>query len=132
MRWGAARLIACLAAMLLVPPAAAQAAYPGTNGKLAFVRDGHIWTMNADGTGAAQLTTGTADAVGPRVVSRRDADRVRAEADLKTTATGAAPPPSDQRRRDAEGPFPVFDSRSSPARSTPRPGRRTVAGLHTS
>ena len=38
---GGARLIACLAAMLLVPPAAAQAAYPGTNGKLAFVRDGH-------------------------------------------------------------------------------------------
>jgi Tol biopolymer transport system component len=62
---GGARLIACLAALLLVPPAAAQAAYPGTNGKLAFVRDGHIWTMNADGTGAAQLTTGTADASDP-------------------------------------------------------------------
>ena len=53
---GGARLIAFLAAMLLVPTAAAQAAYPGTNGKLAFARDGHIWTMHPDGTGLTRLT----------------------------------------------------------------------------
>src|SRR5688500_6242658 len=47
------------AAMLLVALLAgsASAAYPGTNGKIAFERDGQIWTINADGTGAVQLTS---------------------------------------------------------------------------
>ena len=97
---GGARLIACLAAMLLVPPAAAQAAYPGTNGKLAFVRDGHIWTMNADGTGAAQLTTGTADASDPewspdgtRIAFVRNLSPQRRLATINADGTGEAPFP---------------------------------------
>ena len=97
---GGARLIACLAAMLLVPPAAAQAAYPGTNGKLAFVRDGHIWTMNADGTGAAQLTTGTADASDPewspdgtRIAFVRNFSPQRRLATINADGTGEAPFP---------------------------------------
>ncbi len=43
-------------------PAAPHASYPGGNGKVAFARDGQIWTINANGTGATQLTTGSAAA----------------------------------------------------------------------
>jgi Tol biopolymer transport system component len=85
--------------MLLVPPAAAQAAYPGSYGKLAFVRDGHIWTMNADGTGAAQLTTGTADASDPewspdgtRIAFVRASPQRRLMT-IRTSGTGEAPFP---------------------------------------
>ena len=97
---GGARLIACLAAMLLVPPAAAQAAYPGANGKLAFVRDGHVWTMNPDGTGAAQLTTGAADASDPewspdgtRIAFVRGLPGQRRLATMNADGTGEAPFP---------------------------------------
>ena len=48
-------LASCLGAMLLFS-GGAYAAYPGENGKLAFTRDGQVWTMNADGTGAVHLT----------------------------------------------------------------------------
>jgi Tol biopolymer transport system component len=39
-----------------VPPA--YAAFPGANGKIAFALDDRIWSMNPDGTGLIQLTTG--------------------------------------------------------------------------
>ena len=35
----------------------AAAAFPGRNGKIAFVSDGQVWTMKPDGTGRKQLTT---------------------------------------------------------------------------
>jgi Tol biopolymer transport system component len=40
----------------LVVPATAHATFPGANGKIAFVRGGDIWSMNADGTDQVQLT----------------------------------------------------------------------------
>ena len=39
-------------------PATALAAHPGQNGKIAYAAQG-IWTVNPDGTGATQLTTGS-------------------------------------------------------------------------
>ena len=44
--------------MALAP--AAHATFPGANGKIAFVRSGDIWTMNADGTGQVNLTNDAA------------------------------------------------------------------------
>lgn len=39
----------------------AQATFPGTAGRIAFIRDGNVWTMRADGRRQAQLTSsGTA------------------------------------------------------------------------
>ena len=38
----------------------AQAAFPGQNGKIAFVRGDDIWTMNPDGTGQVNLTNSAA------------------------------------------------------------------------
>ena len=43
----------------------AHAAYPGTNGKIAFARDLQIWTVNADGTGELQLTNDSAPSYDP-------------------------------------------------------------------
>jgi hypothetical protein len=42
------------------PASPALAAFPGTNGVVAFERDGDIWVVNADGTDEQQLTTGAA------------------------------------------------------------------------
>jgi Tol biopolymer transport system component len=47
-------LVAVLSSALLTTPAGAT--YPGANGKIAFVRDGNIWSMDADGTHKQQLT----------------------------------------------------------------------------
>jgi Ca2+-binding RTX toxin-like protein len=44
-------------AMSLALPLAAQAAFPGANGKIAFERDNEIFLMNGDGSGAAPLTS---------------------------------------------------------------------------
>jgi Tol biopolymer transport system component len=41
---------------LMVAAPSAQAAFPGANGKIAFVRGGDIWTMNPDGSGQTNLT----------------------------------------------------------------------------
>jgi hypothetical protein len=51
--------------LLGLPTAAAQAAYPGSNGKIAFVRGGQIWTANANGTGATQVTSDASPASEP-------------------------------------------------------------------
>ena len=56
---------AAVALALVALPASAQAAYPGSNGKLAFVRDNQIWTINANGSGETQLTSGTASSTEP-------------------------------------------------------------------
>ena len=47
---------ACAASLALAP--AALATFPGENGKIAFSRDGDIWTINPDGTGEKRLTSG--------------------------------------------------------------------------
>jgi Tol biopolymer transport system component len=56
------RRLGLVAVLALLLPAQAQAAFPGTNGKIAFDEDqgGHsgIWTMNPDGTGAGSLVDG--------------------------------------------------------------------------
>jgi dipeptidyl aminopeptidase/acylaminoacyl peptidase len=60
--------LAGLAALALTGTAltgVAQAAYPGQDGRIAFVRAGHIYTIEPDGTGLQQLTTGSGDS-GPR------------------------------------------------------------------
>jgi Tol biopolymer transport system component len=49
--------LAALIVTVLGLPGAAHAVYPGGNGKIAFVRDGQIWTINPDGTGETQLTS---------------------------------------------------------------------------
>ena len=48
-------MVLVLAALLLLP-ATSHAAFPGTNGKIAFVRGDDIWTMNPDGTAQVNLT----------------------------------------------------------------------------
>jgi TolB protein len=69
-RWrtaGAVRLATALFSIVTVTPA--QAAFPGTNGKIAFAsdRDGNaeIYAMLADGTGKTRLTTNPADDLEP-------------------------------------------------------------------
>jgi hypothetical protein len=49
---------ACLAALTLASAATrdALAAYPGANGKIAFVKDSDIYVMEANGTGVTRLT----------------------------------------------------------------------------
>ena len=45
-----------LAAVLLLVPASADAAFPGANGKIAFTRTLDIWTTSPDGTSQTNLT----------------------------------------------------------------------------
>lgn len=55
-----ALLVATLAASLLALLATsrqAEAAFPGTNGRIAFYDNGDIWTITPAGTGVARLTT---------------------------------------------------------------------------
>jgi Tol biopolymer transport system component len=51
-----ASLAATAGALALAPTALAT--FPGGNGLIAFSRDGDIWTIQPDGTGAKQLTAG--------------------------------------------------------------------------
>src|SRR6266487_4200175 len=50
---------AAFGAVTVLPAPAAQAAYPGTNGRIAFEQGGVIYSIRADGTSRRQLTTGT-------------------------------------------------------------------------
>jgi Tol biopolymer transport system component len=50
---------------LLTVPAYAQATFPGLNGAIAFVSGGDIWTVNPDGSGMTQVTSGPEDDGGP-------------------------------------------------------------------
>jgi WD40-like Beta Propeller Repeat len=54
-----------VAVVVLALPASASAAYPGSNGKIAFVRDNQIWTIDANGAGEAQLTSDPAPSTEP-------------------------------------------------------------------
>jgi TolB protein len=57
-RVGAVLAAVCCAILLVVVASpSARAAYPGTNGRIAFVRNGNIFTVRADGTGIRQITT---------------------------------------------------------------------------
>ena len=62
------RLFAIAAAFMLIGPAAADAAFPGQNGKIAFTRDvggnEEIYVVNPDGTGLQNLTNHPADESG--------------------------------------------------------------------
>jgi Tol biopolymer transport system component len=55
--------------MALMPAGGAQAAFPGTNGKIAFASnadgDYEIYTVNPDGSGLDQLTTSPSDDTNP-------------------------------------------------------------------
>lgn len=64
-------VVAAVLGCVLIGAPAGYAAFPGENGKIAFVsnRDGgtsDIWTMNADGTGLTQLTNTPQNDGGPR------------------------------------------------------------------
>jgi hypothetical protein len=54
------RLVAVLSALACLVATPAQAAFPGQNGKIAFVDVG-IWTVNPDGTGRIRLTISGGD-----------------------------------------------------------------------
>ena len=49
----------------LLAPAASDATFPGTNGKIAFVRNNDVWTMNPDGAGQLNLTNTPASEESP-------------------------------------------------------------------
>jgi Tol biopolymer transport system component len=55
--WAALEGLAVL--VLALPPA--QAAFPGQNGRIAFTRDQHIWTMAPGGSDQTQLTSSERD-----------------------------------------------------------------------
>ena len=65
--WGRLATIAVVAIVLVVLPGTARPAYPGSNGKIAFVSDrddvqGDIYTMNADGNSLTRCSSdGTRD-----------------------------------------------------------------------
>lgn len=51
-------MLAVAGAGVLAAAPAALATYPGDNGKIAFARDGDIWTIEADGSGERRITSG--------------------------------------------------------------------------
>jgi len=55
-KFGAALALAVAVTSVISLPAG-HAAFPGANGKIAFVRNGEIYVMNSDGTGQTNLTT---------------------------------------------------------------------------
>ena len=91
-RTGRRSLVRALTAMLAaiavwsILPAAAQAAFPGTNGKLAFgsarsgfPADNDLYTMDADGTAQTRITSLNQDELYPAWSAERHQDRVRAQ-----------------------------------------------------
>lgn len=53
-----AATLALAAGAALAAAPAAVATFPGADGKIAFARDGDIWTINPDGTGERRVTSG--------------------------------------------------------------------------
>ena len=58
-------LVTLLAGLALLSAGTASATVPGTNGKIAHVRDGDVWTMNADGANQQNLTSSPAAETDP-------------------------------------------------------------------
>jgi Tol biopolymer transport system component len=54
MAWSSAWVVAAVVALALAGPA--LGAFPGQNGKIAFTEREDVWTMNADGSGAVNIT----------------------------------------------------------------------------
>jgi TolB protein len=54
---GVLAAVSCAILLVVLAPPSALAAYPGTNGRVAFVRNGNIFTVRSDGTGVRRLTT---------------------------------------------------------------------------
>jgi Tol biopolymer transport system component len=54
----AAVLMACAAALLVAMPEKAEATFPGKNGKIAYVNNGVIYTINPGGGGKTKVTEG--------------------------------------------------------------------------
>jgi Tol biopolymer transport system component len=54
---GVLAAVSCAILLVVVATPSARAASPGTNGRVAFVRNGNIFTVRSDGTGVRQLTT---------------------------------------------------------------------------
>lgn len=52
-------LLVAVTAAVFLAPGAAEAAFPGENGRIAFARDGNIVTMNPDGSEKAGISTAT-------------------------------------------------------------------------
>src|SRR4051794_3409576 len=50
---------AMIGALVLLAPATASATVSGENGRIAFVRDSDIWTVNRAGTKQIQVTKGS-------------------------------------------------------------------------
>jgi Tol biopolymer transport system component len=50
-------LLALTCGLVLLTPAGADAAWPGTNGRISYSSQGDIWTMTADGGGTTRLTS---------------------------------------------------------------------------
>jgi Tol biopolymer transport system component len=55
---GLSLAVAALAAVVLVLPNFSLATFSGQNGKVFYEKDGDIWSVNPDGTGAVDLTPG--------------------------------------------------------------------------
>ena len=91
------------AGVLLIGPA--QAAYPGSDGRIAFVRAGNVYTIKTDGTGLTKLTTDGHDS-GPRwsphgeqiaFLDNGNLWVMNADGTGKTQITSAAPAFTDSR-----------------------------------
>ncbi len=106
-RGWAAGLAALLSVVLLGAGMAspAQGAYPGADGRIAFVRDGDIYTIEAAGTGLQRLTSGGHDS-GPRwspsgneiaYLDRGNLWIMAADGTDRAQVTGAAPRYTDAR-----------------------------------
>jgi TolB protein len=61
----AALVLAFSAILLHLPGSSAQAAFPGKNGRIAFMRSGRVWTMEADGSSQKSLHWGVSPAWSP-------------------------------------------------------------------
>jgi hypothetical protein len=100
-----AAVAACGAALISGAPGTAKAAYFGQDGRIAFVRDGDIYSIEPDGAGLTRLT-GDGHASGPMwspdgqriaYIDNGDLWMMNASGTGKTRLTDAAPGYTDQR-----------------------------------
>src|SRR5262245_55436878 len=67
------------AALVAVAAGAGRASFPGTNGRLFFIASHHVYSIAEDGTGLAQVTSGSANDLA--VASSPDGRRLVVERD---------------------------------------------------